>query len=667
MTALAEVTKPAAQSTDDLELVAAVRAGDDRAFELLYERYQTRITVYVRGMVRDHGRAEDITQEVFIAALRRMRETDREILFRPWIHEIAKNACIDAFRRTRHTTEISLDAEDAFGSSDHGRLASQGAGPDAAVDTKQSIDDLCGAFGGLTQQHHEILVMREFEGLSYREIGERLGMSRAGVESTLFRARRRLSEEYEELVSGERCLRVRAIADAAGARAGLRDQRRLARHVSHCQPCRRYAMHAGVDVAALRAPATSVAAKVAALLPLPPFLRRRAQGDEGGRVLGGHGAPTLNTIATLDPSTLSGWSKAVATAATVAVAGLGAGATVKHEAVSDFIARAPAMLGLAPEQPAAAAGLVRIRALLPTATHVRATHSGADQRRTRPGESGPGALFDVPDVALGSGPVDTPSLGSTGVAPSAAPSTAGARGVEDGTPATSESTAHDPAPASAATADESTPAPDAAADPAAAPLAGADGGAGTAQPRAVIEDNQGERNGPAATDSASNDVHGAGNDLPEPKSDDQGGGATGAAKGAPEPKTAPEPKADDQGDDGTGATKGSTDPKGAPESKGAPEPNGAPEPRDAPQPQGAPEPKTDDQGGADDPEDSPQAPTESPRNAHADAAADAAHPGIDDPTLPLAAADPLAAGFREAVVALIVADASSHAASAGHS
>ena len=47
--------------------------------------------------------------------------------------------------------------------------------PDAAVDTRQSLDHLRGAFGGLSETHHDILVMRELEGLSYREIGERLG------------------------------------------------------------------------------------------------------------------------------------------------------------------------------------------------------------------------------------------------------------------------------------------------------------------------------------------------------------------------------------------------------------------------------------------------------------------------------------------------------------
>src|SRR4051812_853411 len=132
----------------DEALVAAVRRGDDRAFEQLYARYQRRIGAYVLGMVGDHGRAEDVTQEGFISALRRMRATERPIAFKPWIYEIAKNACIDQFRRTRRTDEVSLDAGADSGVFEPTRLASPAPTPDAAVDAKQQLDDLCGAFGG---------------------------------------------------------------------------------------------------------------------------------------------------------------------------------------------------------------------------------------------------------------------------------------------------------------------------------------------------------------------------------------------------------------------------------------------------------------------------------------------------------------------------------------
>ena len=280
-------------------------------------------------MVHDHGRAEDITQDVFMSALRRMRATETPIAFKPWVYEIAKNACIDAFRRSKRAEEISYDADDG---SERLHLVSKGPTPEAAVDTRMSLDHLRGAFGGLSEAHHQILVMRELEGLSYRQIGERLGMSRPSVESTLFRARRRLSEEYEELVSGERCRRIQAIiAGATGGRAGTRDERKMARHVSYCQPCRRAAFAAGFDADAL-APKRTVREKIAALLPLPAFLKRRIAGhggaDEGAATSAGGHAATLAQLSTAaasyaDPA--MHWGKAVAKAAAVAAAVVGAG------------------------------------------------------------------------------------------------------------------------------------------------------------------------------------------------------------------------------------------------------------------------------------------------------------------------------------------------------
>jgi RNA polymerase sigma factor (sigma-70 family) len=311
----------------DHALVAAVRRGDDRAFEQLYARYHPRIAAYVRGMVKDHGRAEDVTQEVFFSALRRMRETERTIAFKPWVYEIARNACIDLFRRTSRAEEVSYDSDGGMPGDDYRHLVSRGPEPDAAVDAKQQLDHLRGAFGGLSETHHQILVLRELEGLSYREIGERLGMSRPAVESTLFRARRRLTEEYDELVSGRRCQRVQGIiATAAEGMLGARDERRLARHLSYCQACRREARLMGVETAGR--PRTTVAAKVAALLPLPAFLRRGRGGDDAGAASAtGHPgfAVQLTSMLPVAEPAAAGWAKAAAAIVTLAVAGVGAG------------------------------------------------------------------------------------------------------------------------------------------------------------------------------------------------------------------------------------------------------------------------------------------------------------------------------------------------------
>jgi RNA polymerase sigma factor (sigma-70 family) len=228
----------------DHELVGAVRRGEEIAFEELYRRYRGRIRAYVSGILTDGDRAEDVAQEVFISALRRLRATQRPIAFKPWIYQIAKNSCIDELRRARRSLEVPLE-RDHESLDQTVELFSQHPGPELVMESKQQLEDLRGALRGVSELHHRILVLRELEGLSYSEIGERLGMTRPVVESTLFRARRRLAEEYEELISGRRCERTRALIDdwreRPLRRLGVRERRSLMRHLSHCQPCRRHA------------------------------------------------------------------------------------------------------------------------------------------------------------------------------------------------------------------------------------------------------------------------------------------------------------------------------------------------------------------------------------------------------------------------------------------
>ena len=417
---LAERPERAAERSDH-QLVSAVRRGDDRAFEELYTRYQRRIAAYAYGMVKDYGRAEDITQEVFVSALRRMRQTERPIAFKPWIYEIAKNACIDAYRRGRRAEEVSYDADDRLSPSDHVRLVATGPEPDAAVDAKQDLEHLCGAFGGLSESHHEILVLRELDGLSYKDIGERMGMSRPAVESTLFRARKRLGEEYDELASGARCQRIQRSSPPASARLGLRDQRKLARHVSHCQPCRRLAARAGLDVPVpVR---RRIAGKIAGLLPLPGFLRFRGGNDATS--LGG--SSWMVHMPSFADSMNSGWSKGAAGLAALLLAGAGAssfaGADKRDERGTGYRAADARSAGDGGASDAATRGVrssrrasVARRRELGAARRGGASERGgvatrvAAAARIRTGR--PARTGGAPDSGSGAGPVDgrTPSV-----------------------------------------------------------------------------------------------------------------------------------------------------------------------------------------------------------------------------------------------------------------
>jgi len=437
MASAAAGLRPVRAERTDHQLVGAVRRGDDRAFEELYSRYQRRITAYVFGMVKDHGRAEDITQDVFVSALRRMRKTERPIAFKAWIYEIAKNACIDAYRRGRRAEEVSYDADDRLTPSDHVRLIATGPEPDAAVGAKQELDHLCGAFGGLSDSHHEILVLRELEGMSYKDIGERMGMSRPAVESTLFRARRRLSEEYDELASGARCLRVRAIVVEGAAEVGVRDRRKLARHISHCQPCRSLAARACLDVPVPER--RRIVHRIGALLPVPFFLRpRRGAGDDAATAVGGGGSWMAQAPSFAD-AVSSGWGKGAAGIVALVLAGAGvstvAGSGMRDEHGTGYRERAaqPAAEHRGPtpqrEEKTTTAG-ERGRA----GTAKRESDSQRRSDAVRPDGGGDKRAGDSPNTSAGSGGgsgADAPSGGGGGGGPVDAPAVSVPGGAAD--------------------------------------------------------------------------------------------------------------------------------------------------------------------------------------------------------------------------------------------
>jgi len=304
-------------------LVQAARDGDDRAFEQLYANYRERITAFIHSRVRDYGRAEDISQEVFMAALRQLRANDQQVTFKPWVYAIAKNACIDEFRRSARGREVPVETDDDF-PTDHRASLSVVPSPSAAIESKQALNDLRGAFRGLSESHHRLIVMRELEGRSYDEIGNRLGMTRQMVESGLFRARRKLTEEYDELSSGRRCEQVQTVIDSGAAvvlkALGVKERRRLTQHLSHCEGCRQHALLAGVNEKLLRP--RSIADKIAAFLPFGGLLRwpSRRGGPASPR---GHGSGHLAASGAVPAAGTAGSvaiGPAVATVAALAVA-----------------------------------------------------------------------------------------------------------------------------------------------------------------------------------------------------------------------------------------------------------------------------------------------------------------------------------------------------------
>jgi RNA polymerase sigma factor (sigma-70 family) len=388
------VSAGSAVGTDE-QLVVAAREGSDEAFEALFRRYRDRIAVLVRGMVHDRGRAEDIVQDTFVSALRSLRASDQEILFKPWIYQIARNACIDHLRRLKRTEEISIDSDELWPDFE-GHVS--GATPETytTVVQRQSLDDLQQAFGGLPASQYEILVLREFEGLSYQEIGRRMRLTPAAVESMLSRARRSLKGQFDEIVTGERCQRMRPVMVAVShGLAGKRDRRTLARHFRHCRSCRQDAVALGLAAFvsdSRQSAARSAFSRAASFLPLP-FLRRRLL-DEPADPGSGIGASAsaqahlahLGTVAgTSADQTASLLQKAAAVAAVAAVASgggivankVGVGVPLPKIAGSE---KKAAPRAAAPLDPSAAAKLETDRSA--------AGGTGGDERNGTPATAG---------------------------------------------------------------------------------------------------------------------------------------------------------------------------------------------------------------------------------------------------------------------------------------
>src|SRR3954451_11628388 len=81
----------------DERLVAAIRGGNPWAFEILFERYRSRLLTFCRGIVKEDG--EDVLQDVFVAAHAAMLADSRELNLKPWLYRIARNRCLNHLRK----------------------------------------------------------------------------------------------------------------------------------------------------------------------------------------------------------------------------------------------------------------------------------------------------------------------------------------------------------------------------------------------------------------------------------------------------------------------------------------------------------------------------------------------------------------------------------------
>ena len=172
----------------DADLIRRFKGGDDEALEVLVRRYADDLYRFCCHLVPHRQDAEDICQESLTRAIDRVDSLERGAAFRGWLFRIARNLSIDVFRQRRRTCAL-LDEEVT-------PPPLRVEGPQESVVVGEEHQTVAQALSRLAQRHQRVLLLREVEGLSYADIGQRLNVSYSAVETLLFRARRRLREEY---------------------------------------------------------------------------------------------------------------------------------------------------------------------------------------------------------------------------------------------------------------------------------------------------------------------------------------------------------------------------------------------------------------------------------------------------------------------------------------
>jgi RNA polymerase sigma-70 factor, ECF subfamily len=176
---------------DDNALVAAFSLGDQRAFEVLVDRYQTRLLNFICRTIGDRERGEDLVQEVFIRVYRHIHRFDRSKKFSTWIYTIASNLAKNELRnRSRNPLVLFQTLQQKWEDEERPlQFEDHHSRPDDMYRRRYLREAVEVAVGQLPEHHRQVFVLRELEGKPYEEIAEITGCNLGTVKSRLNRAR----------------------------------------------------------------------------------------------------------------------------------------------------------------------------------------------------------------------------------------------------------------------------------------------------------------------------------------------------------------------------------------------------------------------------------------------------------------------------------------------
>ena len=172
------------------ELVARAKRGDQDAFAQLVETNQNKIYSLAYRMAGNPEDAADLAQEAFLRAWRTLPSFQGDSSFSTWLYRLTSNLCIDFLRKEKRRKSAvavaSLDDEESAAPTD---VPDHRFNPEQELERKELRDAVGQALLKLSDEHRQVLILRELDGLSYAEIAERLNLGEGTVKSRIARAR----------------------------------------------------------------------------------------------------------------------------------------------------------------------------------------------------------------------------------------------------------------------------------------------------------------------------------------------------------------------------------------------------------------------------------------------------------------------------------------------
>lgn len=172
------------------ELVSRARQGDQDAFAQLVETNQNKIYTLALRMTGNPEDGADLAQEAFLRAWRSLPSFQGESSFSTWLYRLTSNLCIDFLRREkRRKAAVSVTSLDDEDSSAPAEVPDHRFSPESELERRELRAAVGQALLKLSDEHRQVLVLRELEGLSYAEIAAQLTLEEGTVKSRIARAR----------------------------------------------------------------------------------------------------------------------------------------------------------------------------------------------------------------------------------------------------------------------------------------------------------------------------------------------------------------------------------------------------------------------------------------------------------------------------------------------